>query len=274
MDKPKLLLNADGNVVLKDEKPVYKYSDGTEQPLDLSETIAGYENRINNLADEKTRFFDKAKEVETKLEAFGKLTPEIAKKNADMVKKIDASELIDKHGLENYQKTWTEEISTSMNDEWAVKENAWSEEKKRLDVEVEDMNHVIFDLAVKQNLATHPYFSGDERKTVYRPQDAAKIYGDRFKVERTGRAIKVHALDREGKVLLSKKNHGTPADFSEAVELIVQSDNDGAYDIFRGTKQGGPVIMGNTHQGGGAPEEGARSVDLIKAGLKKQQRAI
>ena len=73
---------------------------------------------------------------------------------------------------------------------------------------------------------------------------------------------------------MSKKNHGIPAQFDEAVELIVQSDNDGNYDIFRGSNRSGPQITGNMDPNGPNVGEGASPVDMIKSGLKKHQRAI
>jgi hypothetical protein len=269
-----LVLDTDGHAVLKDGKPLYKYEDGTEQPLDLKETVTGYEKRISNLDDEQKRFFEKSKTLEGQVQAFGKVTPEVAKKNAEMVAKLDGKKLVDEHGLEAYHETWTEEVKTNINEEWGVKETAWNEAKQGFETEIQDMDKIIFDLAVNNKLSTHPYFAGENPKTYFRPQDAAKIYGERFKVERDGTVLKVQALDREGKVLLSKKNHGVPAQFDEAVELIVQADNDGTYEIFRGSNMTGPNITGNMDTGGPSPgSEGQTPVDKIRSGLKKHYRA-
>jgi hypothetical protein len=274
MDEPKLVVDTDGHAVLKDGMPLYKYSDGTEQPLNLKDTINSYENRINNLTEEQDRFFQKSKTLEEKLQSYGKITPEVAKKYESTVKKLEGKELVDQHGLEAYQKQWTDEVKSSINEEWTIKENAWKEAETGLKNEIQDMDKIIFDLAVNNKLGTHPYFAGEGRKTVYRPKDAAKIYGDRFKVEREGTNLRVQALDRDGKVLLSKKNHGVPAEFDEAVELIVQQDNDGTYEIFRSSKTGGPRITGNMDSGGPNAPEGSKPVDLIKSGLKKHSRAL
>jgi hypothetical protein len=272
MDDPVLVIDTDGNAVLKDGMPLYKYEDGTEQPLNLGETITANDSRVSNLEEEKDRHFDSRKKAEEKLQTYGKITPEIAKANADVVKKLKGKKLYDEHGLEEYQKEWTKDITSTITEEWDAKETTWKDVETGLKQEITDMDKIIFDLAVKSRLATHPYFAGDERKTVYRPQDAAKIYGDRFNVEREGTVLKVQALDRDGKVLLSKKNHGLPADFDEAVELIVQSDNDGNYDIFRSSNISGPRITGNMETGGQKAEEGASPVDMIKSGLKKHGR--
>lgn len=268
-----LVIDTDGHAVLKDGQPVYKYDDGTEQPLDLKETVSGYDNRISNLEQEKDRHFETAKKKEETLQSYGKITPDIAKKHADTIRKLDGKELVDTQGLEAYQKQWTDEVSGTINEEWEAKEVTWDEIKAGMEVEIKDMDKIIFNLAVNNKLAAHPYFAGDDRKTVFRPADASKIYGDRFSVKRDGTSVKVQALDRDGKVLLSKKNHGVPAGFDEAVELIVQSDNDDVYDIFRGSNIHGPRITGNTSTGGPGAEEGAKPVDLIKSGLKKHQRA-
>ena len=272
MEAPQLVLDSDEHVVLKDGMPLYKYDDGTEQPLNLGETIEANENRVANLEQEKDRHFESRQKAENAVQAYGKITPEIAKENADVVKKLKGKKLYDEHGLEEYQKQWTADITTNMNEEWEVKETTWKDTEVGLKQEIVDMDRIIFNLAVNSKLATHPYFAGDERKTVYRPQDAAKIYGDRFSVQRDGTTLKVQALDRDGKVLLSKKNHGIPAEFDVAVELIVQADNDDNYNIFRSSNISGPTITGNMDSGGAPAAEGASSVDMIKSGLKKHLR--
>ena len=274
MDTPALVVDTDGHAVLKDGMPLYKYEDGTEQPLNLGETITANENRVANLEQEKDRHFDSRKKAEETVQSYGKITPQLAKENADVVKKLKGKKLYDEHGLEEYQKEWTKDITANMTEEWEAKQTTWNDTETSLKQEITDMDKIIFDLAVKTRLATHPYFAGDDRKTVYRPQDAAKIYGDRFNVEREGTVLKVQALDREGKVLLSKKNHGIPAEFDEAVELIVQSDNDGNYDIFRGSNISGPRITGNMDPNGPNAEEGSSSVDMIRSGLKKHARSV
>jgi hypothetical protein len=273
MEKPELVVDSDGHAVLKDGMPLYKYADGTEQPLDLAETLNSNEKRVRNLEDEKDRHFNDAKTAKNKLEAYGEITVEVAKENAETLQKIDANELIDKHGLATYEKQWKEQVLTNVTEEWETKQAAWKDKEDHLKADIKDMDHVIRDLSVNNKLSTHPYFAGDERKTVYSPQAAAKIYGDRFKVERDGRQIKVHALDKDGKILLSKKNHGAPAEFHEAVELIVQADADGSYDIFRSVKAGGPAITGNMSNDGVPGKENASSFDMIKAGLKRHQRS-
>ena len=274
MEEPILVVDSDGNAVLKDGMPLYKYEDGTEQPLNLGETITANENRVANLEQEKDRHFESRQKAEKSLQTYGKITPEIAKSNSDIVKKLKGKKLYDEHGLEEYQKEWTKDITSNMNEEWQVKETTWQDTETSLKQEITDMDKIIFNLAVNNKLANHPYFAGDDRKTVYRPQDAAKIYGDRFDVQREGTLLKVQALDRDGKVLLSKKNHGIPAEFDEAVELIVQSDNDGNYDIFRSSNRSGPGISGNMDSGGPDAGEGASPVDMIKSGLKKHQRSV
>jgi hypothetical protein len=275
MDEPILVVDAEtGNAVLKDGMPLYKYPDGTEQPLNLAETIKSNEQRVANLEEEKNRHFETRQKIEQKLQAYGKITPEVAKEYQATVKKLEGKKLYDEHGLEEYQKQWTGEITANINEEWQTKESTWQETENGLKQEIADMDKIIFDLAVNNKLGTHPYFSGEKPKTVFRPSDAAKIYGDRFQVERDGTKLKVQALDRDGKVLLSKKNHGVPAEFDEAVELIVQQDNDGNYEIFKGSNISGPSITGNMDPGGPNAEEGSKPVDLIKSGLKKHNRAM
>ena len=264
---PKLVLDENKNAVLEDGMPVYEYEDGTKSPLNLDEMLTTHEERVTNLTEEKDRHYTKFAEAEKTVKAFGKITPEDAKRHAAVIKKLDGQELVDKHGLEKYQEEWTAEVTQNITEEWQNKETSWNEEKTTLTDELKDTESVIFDLAVNNEFAKHPYFAGDDRKTVYGPQAAAKIYGDQFKVERNGKKVKVVAVDKDGKAIISKINHGLPAQFHEAVEIIVQAENDG-YGIFR-SSPGGPGS--NTNVGpGGELDPNAKPLDKIKAGLQKK----
>jgi len=264
---PKLVLDENKNAVLEDGMPVYEYEDGTKSPLNLDEMLTTHDDRVKNLTEEKDRHYNKFVEADKIVKEFGKITPQDAKKHAATIKKLDGQELVDKHGLEKYQEEWTAEVTQNITEEWQGKEATWGEEKAALTNELKDTESVIFNLAVNNEFAKHPYFAGDERKTVYGPQAAAKIYGDQFKVERNGTKVKVVAVDRDGKPIISKINHGLPAQFHEAVEIIVQSENDG-YGIFR-SSPGGPGTNSNVGSKGEL-DPNASPLDKIKAGLQKK----
>ena len=90
MDEPILVIDSEtGFAVLKDGMPLYKYPDGTEQPLNLAETIKSNESRVANLEQEKDRHFETRQAAEKKLQAYGKITPEVAKEYETTVKKLE-----------------------------------------------------------------------------------------------------------------------------------------------------------------------------------------
>lgn len=271
-DAMKLKLDKDGHAVLQDGMPVYQYEDGTEQPLDAAATVKNFENKISNLIEEKDRHFNDKKKAEEKIKAYGKIDPESAQKHFKLVKQLEGKQLVDEHGLEQYQRQWTEEVTASINEERETERKQWDAEKEEYNTNLKNLNDIVYDLAVTNQFSNHPYFSGDNPKTFYKPDHAAKIFGDKFKVDiGKDRRVKVFAVDADGKTMLSKKNHGEPASFNEAVELIVQSEAE-HHDIFRATNRRGPGVGGNLESSYNTP--GATGRDKIKAGLSKHFRSI
>ena len=267
----KLKLDSDGNAVIQDGMPVYTYEDGTEQPFDAVSTISNFENKISNLMDEKDRHFNAKKKVEDKLKEYGKIDPKTAMDNASTVKKLKGQKLVDEHGLERYQKEWTEEITTAINEERDVERNQWQSERDDFEKKINNFETIVNKLAITDRFAHHPYFSGESPKTFYKPDHAAKIFGDRFKAEIKGSDVKVFAVGKDGKPMLSKKNHGEPAKFDEAVEMIVQSEAE-HHDMFRsGPARRGPNIIGNL-DGSHVDGESTAGRDKIRSGLKKYFR--
>jgi len=268
----KLKLDKDGHAVLQDGMPVYTYEDGTEQPLDAAATVKNFENKISNLVDEKDRHFNDKKKIEEKLKAYGKIDPETAQKNLKLAKQLEGKQLVDEHGLEQYQKQWTEEVTASINEERDTERKQWEAERESYNGKLGNYEKIIYDLAVTNQFSNHPYFSGETPKTFYKPDHAAKIFGDRFKVDIGEGKVKVYAVGNDGKTMLSKKNHGEVATFNEAVELIVQGEAE-HHDIFRASSRRGPGVGGNLEGYNGSRSEGTGK-SKIKAGLEKRLRGI
>lgn len=267
----KLKLDKDGHAVLQDGMPVYQYDDGTEQPLDAAATIKIFETKISNLSEEKDRHFNDKKKAEEKVKAYGKIDPETAQKHFKLAKQLEGKQLVDEHGLEQYQKQWTEEVTANINEERDNERKQWEAEKEEYTGNLKNLESIVYDLAVTNQFSNHPYFSGETPKTFYKPDHAAKIFGDRFKVDIGKGKVKVYAVDSDGKQLLSKKSHGEIASFNEAVELIVQGEAE-HHDIFRASTRRGPGVGGNLQGSFNAP--GATGRDKIKAGLSKHFRSI
>lgn len=264
----KLVLNEDGSAVVENGMPVYEYEDGTKQPFDAKATIGSYEKKVSNLTEEKDRHYGKVEELTGQLKSYGRIKPEQAKEYAAIAKKLEDKQLVDEHGLEAHQRQWTEDVKNSLGEEFAAKESAWGDHKTELETKIADLEAVVFDQAVTNQFASHPYFSGDNPKTVYKAEHAAKIFGDRFGVEIEGRNVKVLAKDNDGKPMLSKKNHGELATFGEAIELMVQADSE-SHSIFRAPSRTGPGVNSNLSNNTTNVSDSAKPVDKIKAGLKK-----
>jgi len=86
-----------------------------------------------------------------------------------------------------------------------------------------------------------------------------------FEVDGEGKDIVIVAKDREGKTVMSQKNHGDPADFDEAMQKIIDEHSDKARIL--NTNPGGPPAGGNL--GTGTPGEFASPTERIAAGLKQ-----
>ena len=135
-----------------------------------------------------------------------------------------------------------------------------------------NMNTIVYDLAIKNQFATDKHFSGDKPVTIYNADDAAKIYGGHFNVEIKGSKFSIVAKDHEGNPILSKKKHGEPASFGEAIMQIVEFESKDKA-ILRNAKTGGPVTSGNLDPGSNANLDGKSSLQKIRSGLRKYNQA-
>jgi len=66
-----------------------------------------------------------------------------------------------------------------------------------------------------------PYFSGDKPLTTLTPDIAANHFGKHFRIEGEGSDAKVVG-SIDGNDILSRKRHGEPASFEEAIEVIIE----------------------------------------------------
>jgi len=261
----KLKLDSNGNAVLVDGHPVYVYEDGTESPLDAKTTISGLEKKNLALEEEKERHFKKANDFKKELKKFEGIDPVKYSEAMEKFKAIDDNKLVDENGVAALKK----QMTTIFDEE---KDSIHQSYKKTLDenaTETKSLHNVIYDLAIKNKFATDPHFSGEKPLTIYPAEDAAKIFGHNFETKIKDGKLEIIAKDNEGKPILSKKNHGEPASFGEAItQLVATHAKSNA--ILRNAKTGGPMTSGNIDTKTGQSLEGASGTDRIKAGLQKQ----
>jgi hypothetical protein len=260
----KLKLDEKDVPVLDDGLPVFEFDDGTESPIDVAGSFKSYETKIGNFDEAKERHAEKLKATEKKLKAFKGVD---IKKYEDGMLKIEAikdQKLLDESGADSLKKS----MRTIFDEEVAGIHASYKTGMGEKDEIISNMNTIVYDLAIKNKFATDKHFSGDKPVTIYNPDDAAKIYGSHFKVETTGSKYSIVAKDHEGKSILSRKKHGEPAEFSEAITQIIEIESKNK-PILRNAKTGGPVTSGNLDSGSGDNLDGKDSLSKIKSGLRK-----
>lgn len=222
----KLKLDNDGHAVLQDGHPVYVHDDGKESPFDA----AGAAQAIKARNAEAKQNRERAEAAEAKLKQFeGIDDAEAARKALTTVSNLDAKKLVDAGQVEQLKselnKTWQEKLTAA--------------EKK-----VEELNQQFISEVVGGAFARSKVIA---EKTVLPPDIAQAYFGNRFKVE----GGKLKAVDADGNPILSRKNMGEPAEFDEAIEVLVNAHphRDRILKASQGSGSGAPSGGG---QGSGA----------------------
>lgn len=225
----KLKMDETGNAVLQDGNPVYVHDDGTETPYDVG-TLIG---KVRNLTEEKDRFFNKHKTVETELNqiknAFGEITPEIAKDAIEKLKSVVPNE-----DVVNLKKQMTEIFEQQKRELAEGYTGKISELEKTIQEKEKNLNNLV----VKNHFSQSKYFTGPEPVTLLPVDIAMEYFGKHFKVE--GDSIVGYVGDNK---IPSKKNIGEVADFEEAIGAIIE--NYPFKDTILRVRKGGPSAGGN-----------------------------
>lgn len=192
----KLKLDADGHAVLQDGKPVYISDDGKETAIDVAGTVA----TITRLNGEAKTHREGKEAAEKALKAFEGITdPAEAIKALNLTANLDAKKLIDAGEVDK--------VKDEINKGWQTKFDA--EAKARSDAEGALYNEKIGGAFARSK------FIADK---IAVPGDMIQAtFGQRFKIEDG----KVAAYDPSGNKVYSRANPGEPADFEEALEILV-----------------------------------------------------
>ena len=255
-----------GNAILKDGHPLYVYDDGTEMPFDAAATLEGLNKKIKAEEEKATRFFTEREELKKQVEPWKPFKIDEVKKAIETVKNLSAQEILDQRGVEELKR----QMRMGFDEEKSALAKSYEPKIKEFEQTIADREAIIYDLAVTNKFATSPYFSGEKPKTVFAPEHATRIYGNRFKVDINGKDYKIIALDEVGgKPLMSKKNHGEMADFDEAVGILVDQDAK-KNRILKGTDGGGP----HSHYSLNVDDPNFKNLsatEQIKSGLQKRK---
>jgi hypothetical protein len=195
----KLKLDANGNVVLQDGKPVYVYEDGKEIAFDAPQAMA----KIGQLNGESKTNRERAEDAEKRLKAYeGIEDPVAALKALNTIKNLDDKKLVDAGEVE---KVKTEAIK-AVEEKYApvVKQNEQLVSQLRAEKIGGSFARSKF-IADKLNI----------------PSDVTEaFFGKHFSVEEDGSVI---AVDSKGNKIFSRVRPGEIADFDEALESLVES---------------------------------------------------
>lgn len=225
----KLKLDAVGNAVVQDGKPVYVYPDGKEIAVDA----AGLFTKITELNGESKTHRLKAKEFEDRLSALGDVDPnevgailsEVkAMGGIDAVKKLASADVI----------AIRKEIEDGYTLHRTKLEEGFKNQLTERDKIIRDKEDHIYKLEVSNRFKASKFIS--DKLTL--PADIAEAtFGNNFKIE-DGKVVAYLGGNR----IYSREKPGEYAEFEEAITTIVE-----AYPMKD------RIIKGNGNSGTGAP---------------------
>lgn len=196
----KLKLDENGNAVIKDGKPVYVHNDGQEVAFDAPAAMA----KIGELNNEAKTHRLAAKDATEKLKAFEGITdPGAAIKALQFAQSMEGKKAMDDESIKNLISSAVKPIQ----DELDVYKTKLSEKDAH-----------IYKLEVSNRFSSSAFLKD---KTIFgeTPDIAEAYFGRHFKIE----GGKVVATDANGNQLYSRVRPGEPADFEEAVAILVDT---------------------------------------------------
>lgn len=219
----KLKLDEKGNAVVVNGMPVYVHDDGKEVPFDANAAVT----KISELNAESAKHRHEAKETTAKLSMFEGIDPEAAKKALTTVKNLDSKKLIDAGEVEKVK----ESIAKAFEGQMGETKTSYEKKIKELDSAMQSKDAMIFNLMVTNKFSSSPFV---QEKLTLPPDLLEARFGKAFKIEEG----KVVAFDGSGKKIYSRKRPGEPADFDEALELLVDEYPEKAR-ILKGSQASG-----------------------------------
>lgn len=248
-----LKLDDKGAVVVQDGKPVFD-DNGKDVVVDvpslfskitdLNTESAGRRRELSTIKDK----FSGLKDVED-IAAYIKTATEAIETvgNMDDVKKLDAEKV---EAFKNETKKAYEQKVEAQN---AI----WNEKIAGLEKSVLGKEDVIYDLMVKSQFASSPYFTGEDKLTNLIPEIAESHFGKHYKVEKNDNGkLVVAGYKADGTRIFSRSNPGEPADFNESMAEII-----GDYPMRDAIMKGGHGGSGGNGNSGGT---GDKAGDLQK----------
>lgn len=219
----KLKLDEQGHVVVNDGKPVYTHDDGKDIPFDASQALS----KITALNGESKSHRERAERAEGQLKQFEGIDPDVARKAIDTISKLDQKALVDAGKVDEVRSEITK-----------VYEGKLSEAKKHSD-------KLEFDLR-REKIGGSFARSKVIAEKLAIPVDMVEArFGAAFSLE-DGKVI-AHGSD--GNKLFSRVRPGEPADFDEALELLIEQYPHRDHILKSSGATGGGAVGGGSGQG-------------------------
>ncbi len=222
-------LTPEGHIATQDvngvKLPVFTGADGKDSPFDADATVA----TISRLNGEAKGHRERAEKAENTLKAFDGITdPAAAIKALSTVKNLDDKKLVDAGEVE---KVKTEAI------------NSVRKEFEPVVAERDKLKGELYGEKIGGAFARSKFVT--EKLAI--PADMVQAaFGSRFTIENG----KVVAKDANGNQIFSRTKHGEPADFEEALEIMVEA-YPGKASILKGSGASGSGANGGGNGAGG-----------------------
>lgn len=238
----KLVMDAEGHVIVEDGKPVYEHPDGKRVAFDA----AGAVGTIARITDESKKYKERAQTAEAATKAFeGIEDADAARKALETVKNLKDGELVTAGKVEEIKaaaaKAAKEQVESAA--------RASLEEIAKLRTERDSLQTSLYDEKIGGSFSRSKFIADK----VAIPADLLQSqFGRNFKVEDG----KIVARDAAGNPIYSRAKPGEIADFDEALETII-----GGY------AHKDAILKGTGNSGSGARDPGG------SAGGKTMSRA-
>jgi hypothetical protein len=239
----KLKLDANGNVVLQDGKPVYVHDDGKEVAFDAPGTV----QTIGRINGEARSHRERAEAAEGKLKLFeGIADPEEALKAIETMKNIDHKKLVDAGQIEVVKA----EVGKAWEGKLAETNKAWEGKFSEAETRAKALEGQLYSETIGGSFARSKLVA---EKLAIPPDMVQARFGSAFKIEEG----KVVAYDQSGNKIFSGARPGEIADFDEALQILVDQ-----YPYKNQILKGSGASGGGAHQNNnGGGNDGGKSID-------------
>jgi len=254
----KLKLDENGNVVVRDGKPVFVHEDGQEVPFDAPAAMA----KISALNGEAKSHRLKSEELAARLKPFEGIEDltewrSRADKAMEMVENLKDKDLVEAGKVE--------EIKRGVEESWKAKlgetVKGFEKKLKEKDADLGAKDDHIRSLLVGNSFATSEFV---REKTVLPPDIALATFGKHFEVREVGGELLAIGRTPNGEDIFSLKNPGELADPEEAIEILITRHYSQKDRIMKAGHSGSGA-KGNQSSGDNRDLSGLPPIERLKA---------